>query len=106
MLLSSVGWRALKATLTGMLSPLPREHVVETCTRLPRGGKARHRALRNMPSTNLSDRRRIVVFAILLPASVAASDQLLFEQLHTSNALRSWLYPWMVFTTGALSWCT
>src|SRR4051812_551923 len=55
MLLSSVGWRALKATLTGMLSPLPREHVVETCTRLPRGGKARHRALRNMPSTNLSD---------------------------------------------------
>jgi hypothetical protein len=57
-----------------------------------------------MASIKPSSRARIVIFAILMPAAVAATDQLLFEQLRTHPRLSPCLYPWMVFTTGVLSW--
>ncbi|MCI0333991.1 MAG: hypothetical protein L0228_12300 [Planctomycetes bacterium] len=56
---------------------------------------------RPIPATSaLPSLRRLFLFAVLLPAAVAASSQLLLET--ASGAL---LYPWLTFTTAILSWC-
>jgi hypothetical protein len=46
----------------------------------------------------------LLVFAVLLPAAVAGSNQFMFERVQTSPGLRLWLYPWMIVSTAALSW--
>jgi hypothetical protein len=48
----------------------------------------------------------LLVCAIVLPASVAGTNQLLFELLPTYPSLIALLYPWMAFSTAVLSWCT
>jgi hypothetical protein len=45
------------------------------------------------------------IFAVVIPAAVAISNQLLF-QLCSLEDLRVWLYPWMAISTAVLSWCT
>jgi hypothetical protein len=56
----------------------------------------------------MAPRSRLLVFAVLLPAVVAGTNQLALEAASTfSWSLRPWLlYLWMVFTTAVLSWCT
>ncbi|HEX2475901.1 MAG TPA: hypothetical protein VHK01_14215 [Lacipirellulaceae bacterium] len=49
--------------------------------------------------------RRLLIFAVLIPAVVAASNQLFFQLAAYQSPRRWWLYPWMVFTTAVLSWC-
>jgi hypothetical protein len=49
-------------------------------------------------------RIRLLVFAVLLPAAVAGTNQLLFELVSSDHDLRVWLYPWMALTTAVLSW--
>ena len=53
----------------------------------------------------LSSPGRLLVFAVLIPAAVAASNQLFFQLAEFQSERRWWLYPWMVFTTAVLSWC-
>ena len=48
--------------------------------------------------------RRLFGFAVLLPAAMAISNQLLLN-LASGPWLRNWLYPWMAFTVAVLSWC-
>jgi hypothetical protein len=48
---------------------------------------------------------RLSIFAVVIPAAVAISNQLLF-QLCSLEDLRVWLYPWMAISTAVLSWCT
>jgi hypothetical protein len=49
---------------------------------------------------------RLFVFAVLVPAFVAISNQVLFAQLKGSYDLRFWLYAWFAATAALLSWCT
>src|SRR5688500_10923131 len=60
----------------------------------------------NPAEPSLSSPRRLLVFAGLIPAAVAASNQLFFQLALFQDALRGWLYPWIAFTTAVLSWCT
>src|ERR1700733_9989974 len=55
---------------------------------------------------SLSSPGRLLLFAVLVPAVVAASNQLLLEAIGTRRVLAPWLYPWIVTSTAALSWCT
>src|SRR5688500_947505 len=57
-----------------------------------------------MPSP--PSRGRLITFAVLLPAAVAGSNQLLFELAPSFHGPRAWLYPWMALSTAVLSWCT
>jgi hypothetical protein len=56
--------------------------------------------MRSLPSSG-----RLITFAVLLPAAVAGSNQLLFETAALFRGLRFWLYPWMAVSTAILSWC-
>jgi hypothetical protein len=47
----------------------------------------------------------LLTFAVLLPAAVAATNQVLFELVPSYPSLRTWLYPWMAASTAVLSWC-
>jgi hypothetical protein len=58
------------------------------------------------PVQTLPSIGRLFVFAVLLPAFVAVTNQLLFELSPSYRGLRIWLYPWMVTSTAVLSWCT
>src|SRR4029079_10155620 len=58
-------------------------------------------ALPSLPSLG-----RLFVFAVLVPVVVAASNQLLLRAIGTRLELAPWLYPWIVTSTAALSWCT
>ena len=49
--------------------------------------------------------RRLFVFAVLLPAAVAASNHLLFSFTKSYYQLRDALYPWMALSTAILGWC-
>ena len=49
-------------------------------------------------------RRRLLVLAVLLPAIVAVTNQLLLETF-PSAWLRTWFYPSLVLSTAVLSWC-
>src|SRR4051812_18119026 len=57
-----------------------------------------------MATTKPSSRAQIVAFAILMPATVAATNHLLLEAHRTSPRLSPWLYPWLVCSSAALSW--
>jgi hypothetical protein len=57
-----------------------------------------------MATTKPSSRAQIVAFAILMPATVAATNHLLLEAHRTNPRLSPWLYPWLVCSTAALSW--
>jgi len=46
----------------------------------------------------------LLIFAVLIPAAVAFSNQLFFHFAEFQSARRWWLYPWMVFSTAVLSW--
>ena len=52
----------------------------------------------------LPSRGQLFFFAVLLPALVAGSNQLLFEIVPTFPGLRIALYPWMAFSIAVLSW--
>jgi hypothetical protein len=54
----------------------------------------------------LPSRSRLLLFAVLLPAAVAGTNQWLHAAIPSAPSLRAWLYPWMVFTTAVLSWCS
>jgi hypothetical protein len=47
---------------------------------------------------------RLILCAVLLPAAVAGSNQLLLEWA-PGHWLRLLLYPWMAISTAALGWC-
>ena len=47
---------------------------------------------------------RLLVFAVLLPAAVAASNQALLK-LAAPYYLQSFFYPWLALSTAVLSWC-
>lgn len=55
-----------------------------------------------MPS--LPSPGRLFVFAVLLPAAVAGSNQVLIKSAPT-QVLQFWFYPWLVLSTAVLSWC-
>lgn len=55
-------------------------------------------------SPNLPSRGRLVFLAVLLPTFVAATNQAAFK-LAAHPGMQLWLYPWMVLTTAALSYC-
>ena len=52
-----------------------------------------------------SSGRELLLFAVLLPAAVAISNQLLFSAIANRAWPQSLLYPWMAFSTAVLSWC-
>jgi hypothetical protein len=52
----------------------------------------------------LPSRGRLLALAVFLPAAVAVSNELLFEQIKYAPQLRPWLYPWMAASTAVLSW--
>jgi hypothetical protein len=58
-----------------------------------------------MSITNRTSPAQLLLFAVLLPAVVAGTNQWLYEAIPSSRWLQSWLYPWMAFTTAVLSWC-
>ena len=47
---------------------------------------------------------RLLVFAVLLPAIVAGTNQLLLDKF-PSAWLQTWFYPSLVLSTAVLSWC-
>jgi hypothetical protein len=55
---------------------------------------------------SLSSPGRLLLFAVLVPAAVAVSNQVLLDAIGTRQVLAPWLYPWIVTSTAALSWCT
>lgn len=61
----------------------------------------------NRPSSTalLPQPGTLLKFAVLLPAVVAGTNQLLFELVASYPLLRTWLYPWMAASTAVLSWC-
>jgi hypothetical protein len=60
----------------------------------------------NAPTaTTLPSARLLFLFAILLPAAVAATNQLLIKSL-SHEWLRMVIYPAMALSTAVLSWCT
>lgn len=60
---------------------------------------------KSAPALVLPSRRRLLLFAVLLPAAVAITNQLLFSGIANFHWPRMLLYPWMAFTTAVLSWC-
>jgi hypothetical protein len=54
---------------------------------------------------SLPSRGQLFVFAVLLPAFVAGTNQLLFEIVPTFPGVRIALYPWMALSTAVLGWC-
>jgi hypothetical protein len=56
--------------------------------------------------SSLSPPGRLLLFAVLVPIVVAASNQLLLAAIGTHRELAPWLYPWIVTSTAALNWCT
>lgn len=58
-------------------------------------------ALPSLPSPG-----RLLLFAVIVPSAVATSNQLLLAAIGTRQELAPWLYPWIVVSTAALSWCT
>jgi hypothetical protein len=54
---------------------------------------------------SLSSPRRLLVFAVAIPAAVAASNQILLASSSSFHVLRFLVYPWMVLSTAVLSWC-
>ena len=56
-------------------------------------------------SSVLPQPRRLFLLAVLLPAFVAVSNQLLFNAVADLVWARAWLYPWLAFTTLLFSWC-
>jgi hypothetical protein len=53
---------------------------------------------------SLSSPRQLLIFAVALPAVVAATNQLMIKAL-PADWLRTWLYPAMAVSTAVLSWC-
>jgi hypothetical protein len=53
----------------------------------------------------LPSRGRLLLFAVLLPATVATSNQALL-QVAQQGHLQFWLYPWLALSAAALSWCS
>ncbi|HEX2475902.1 MAG TPA: hypothetical protein VHK01_14220 [Lacipirellulaceae bacterium] len=49
---------------------------------------------------------RLLIFAVLLPAVVAGTNQWIYDAIPTHDSLQTWLHPWMAFTTAVLSWCS
>jgi hypothetical protein len=47
---------------------------------------------------------RLLVFAVLIPAAVAVSNQALLKNVSTYHELRALVYPWMAASTAVLSW--
>jgi hypothetical protein len=56
-------------------------------------------------TSTLPSRGRLLIFAVLIPAAVAASNQFLLASSSSFHMLRFLVYPWMVLSTGVLSWC-
>lgn len=56
-------------------------------------------------SRSVVPRARLILFAVLLPAAVAITNQVLFSGIANHHWPRPSLYPWMAFTTAVLSWC-
>lgn len=56
------------------------------------------------PAAALPSPRRLLLVAVLLPAIVAGTNQLLVETL-SNDTLRTWFFPSLVLSTGAISWC-
>jgi hypothetical protein len=61
------------------------------------------RELSSMPL--IASRRQLLLLAVLLPAAVAITNQLLFSAISNRVWPQSLLYPWMAFSTAVLSWC-
>jgi hypothetical protein len=57
--------------------------------------------MRTLPATG-----RLITFAVLVPAFVAISNQVLLARLKGIHDLRFWLYAWFAATAAVLSWCT
>jgi hypothetical protein len=53
----------------------------------------------------ISSRRHLLLLAVLVPAAVAITNQLLFSAIANRVWPQSLLYPWMAFSTAILSWC-
>ena len=45
------------------------------------------------------------MFAVLVPAAVAGSNQFAFSLIATHYKLQVWFFPWMALTTALLGWC-
>jgi hypothetical protein len=58
------------------------------------------------PLSNLASPIRLLIFAVLVPAFVAGTNQWIYNAIPSANWLEPWRYPWMIFTTALLSWCT
>src|SRR3954468_6078538 len=56
------------------------------------------------PQSALPSWRWLFVFAVLVPAAVAGSNQFMFERVRTSPRLRFWWYPCMAVSPASLSW--
>jgi hypothetical protein len=63
-----------------------------------------HAQLAFTASRNLPRLSRLLICAVLLPAVVAAANQLMIATL-PGEELRRWLYPAMAGSTALLSWC-
>jgi hypothetical protein len=70
----------------------------------PRSIDRDHAQLASGANRNLPPPRRLLIYAILLPALVALANQLLIATLPGED-LRRWLYPTMAVSTALLSWC-
>jgi hypothetical protein len=57
-------------------------------------------------ATSLSSPWRLLIFAVLVPAFVAGTNQWIYNAVPSVRWLEPWLYPWMIFTTAVLSWCS
>jgi hypothetical protein len=49
--------------------------------------------------------RQLLFFAVLLPAAVAITNQLMLDAASSFYRLRPWMFAWMVLSTAVLSWC-
>jgi hypothetical protein len=59
----------------------------------------------NAPAaTTLPPARRLLLFALLLPAFVAGANHLLINTLSGDSA-KLWLFPALIASTAAMSWC-
>jgi hypothetical protein len=58
------------------------------------------------PLTNSASLTHLLIFAVFVPACVAGTNQWLYNAIPSALWLEPWRYPWMIFTTAILSWCT
>lgn len=58
------------------------------------------------PASGLASLIRLLIFAVLLPAIVAGTNQWIFNAIPFSPWLQPWLYPWMAASTAVISWCS